>query len=108
MTGASRLLLTVVCAAALAATLTVSRAPASALIWHHCRAETVVASPGGGWGLILERLRVYRISCAAGGRAAANIVYYGHARGWTCKTTIDTSCRSRARRIRFGFGGDAG
>ena len=67
---------------------------------------------GGGYALILEQLRVHRVSCIRAAKiGGASIVGDPMPRGWKCKTGYSaTSCHNHGgkRRFKFVFGGDAG
>lgn len=74
--------------------------------------ERVYAPKSGGFGLILERVRAHRISCAGAARIGG--AYYAGdpiPAGWRCATSDAeywTACVHGRRRLRFFFGGDAG
>jgi hypothetical protein len=87
---------------------------ASASSYRLCRQPLGYAPKNGGYALIIEQMRVQRITC----RRAAKIggAYYAGdpvPPGWSCsysEADYLTHCRYRSSRhaFRFAFGGDAG
>lgn len=72
----------------------------------------VVANPLGGYGLILQDLRVNAVTCKTGERIAGRAIVGRKTAGWTCRPVKGSVgrqvCRKRKLSVAYTFGGDAG
>jgi hypothetical protein len=87
-----------------------SQAKASIAARRVCSRETTVEPSTGGYAIIIDNLRVSRISCAAGLKVAGRDAGRGRSPGgWNCSTRFPTTtCRRGQQRVQFSLGGDAG
>jgi len=88
--------------------LAIASPPASA---RACRSTLLYPPANGGHALIIEKLRVRRVSCRAATRIAGRYVVGERLpRGWRCRVRGQrpTVCRRGKRSLTYFFGGDAG
>jgi hypothetical protein len=81
--------------------------------FSRCHDPQIYPPPGGGYGLIIEDLRVAGVSCTRGAGVAGRNVIQGAPGKWNCAEVFggEVRCsygRSWRRWLTYRFGGDAG
>lgn len=93
-------------------TASVSLSPRSKAYFRSCGKDSFYGPKGGGYALILFKLRVHGITCHRGAHiGGAWFAGDPVARGWHCATQSSlTSCRNQSgtKKLRFIFDGSAG